>query len=97
MEWISSLFLMSYAQRSRTSFFNTCMHKSNFGFLQLNIATSLNMTTRLRGHGPSWPPSLVFVFYHISTSIVQNPKFFFYARIEEGCSAPLTIAHETQI
>ena len=41
-------------------------------------------------------PSLVFVFKIISTLIGQNPKFL-YARVEEGCSALLTIAREKQI
>ena len=44
------------------------------------------------------PPlfSLVFVCKIISTFIGQNPKFFFYACVEEGCSACLTIAREKQ-
>jgi hypothetical protein len=41
------------------------------------VEISLNTKTRLRGHGPSWPLSLVFVFKLISTFIGQNPKFFF--------------------
>jgi hypothetical protein len=42
---------MGYGQRSRTSFFNTCI-KNNFGFLLLNVEISLNTKTRLRGLGP---------------------------------------------
>ena len=42
-----------------------------------------------------WPLSLVFVFKLIFTFNSQNPTFF-YACVEEGYSAPLTIAHEKQ-
>ena len=37
--------------------------------------------------------SLVFMLKLISTFIGQN-KEFFHARVEEGCSASLCIAHE---
>ena len=39
--------------------------------------------------------SLVFVFKVISTFIGQNPKIF-YAYVEKGCSASLTMAREKQ-
>ena len=45
--------------------------------LIINVEISLKTKTRLRGHGPSWPLSLVFVFKLISTFIGQNPKLFF--------------------
>ena len=54
MEWISSLFLPGYGQRSRTSFFNTCI-KKNFGFWPINVEISLNTKTRLRGQDGLWP------------------------------------------
>ena len=41
MEWISSLFLTGYGERSRTSFFNTII-KNNFGFLPINVQISFN-------------------------------------------------------
>jgi hypothetical protein len=42
---ISSFFLMSYAQKSRTSFFNTCAKKT-FRFWSINMEISINTKTR---------------------------------------------------
>ena len=50
MEWISSLFLTGYGQRSRTFFFNTCI-KKNFGFWPINVKIILKTKTRLNRHG----------------------------------------------
>jgi hypothetical protein len=75
MEWILSLFITGCGQRSRTSFFNTCI-KNNFGFSPINVEISLNTKTRLNGQEGPWPPSLVFVF-KLSTFNSQNPKLFF--------------------
>ena len=50
LEWISSLLLTGYGQRSRTSFFNTCL-KRNFGFCLINVEIILSTKTRLNGHG----------------------------------------------
>jgi hypothetical protein len=52
------------------------------------------MKTRLRGHGPFGPLSLVFVLKLIPAFIDQNNKFFYHACIKEGCSANLRIASE---
>jgi hypothetical protein len=60
MERISSFFLMGYAQRSRTSFFNTCM-KNIFLFWPINVEISFNTKTRL-----------VFALMLISIFIGQN-------------------------
>jgi hypothetical protein len=73
MEWILILFLTGYGQRSRTSFFNTCI-KNNFGFWPINVEISLN--TKTGGQQGPWPLRLVFVFKLISTFNSQNPKFF---------------------
>ena len=56
----------------------------------------LNTKARLNGHGYSASFYDRYVFTIISTFIGQNPKFFFYACVEEGCSASLTIAREKQ-
>jgi hypothetical protein len=45
MERISSFFLMGYAQRSRTAFFNTSM-KNNSLFGAINVEISFNTKTR---------------------------------------------------
>ena len=74
MEWISSLFLTGYGQRSRTSFFNTCLKKI------LAMAQYSASFSCLR------------LFPHLLVKI-QNS---FYACVEEGCSAFLTIAREKQ-
>jgi hypothetical protein len=50
MEKISSFFLMGYAQRSRPSFFNTCM-KYNSLFWPINVEIRFNTKTRLQ----AWP------------------------------------------
>ena len=84
MEWISSLFLTGYGQRSRSSFFNTCI-KKNFGFSPINVEIILNKKTRLNSHGLRLFPHLLVKF--------QNS---FYACVVEGCSAALTIAREKQ-
>jgi hypothetical protein len=57
------------------------------------VEISLNTKTRLRGHGPSWPLSLAFVFayFHIYWS---KSKILLYTCVEEGCSASQAIAHE---
>jgi hypothetical protein len=46
MEWISSLFLTDYGNRSKTSFFNRCI-KNNFGFLPINVEISLNTKSKV--------------------------------------------------
>ena len=89
MDWISSLFLTGYGQGSRTSF-NTCIKK----FWILTNKCGNNLKHEIEA-GEPWPFSLVFVFKIIFPFIGQNPKFF-YACVEEGCSASLTIAHEKQ-
>ena len=52
MEWISSLFLTDYGQRSRASFFNICI-KKNFGFGLINVKIILDTKTKLNSHGSS--------------------------------------------
>ena len=71
MERISSFFLMGFTQRSRTSFFNTCMKKNSL-FWPTNVAISFNTETSLQVM--TW--SLVFVLMLISRFIDQNPKCF---------------------
>ena len=69
------------------------MHKKEFCILTNKCGNNLlNTKTRLSQEEP-WP--LVFVFKLIFTFNSQNPTFF-YACVEEGYSAPLTIAHEKQ-
>ena len=63
IEWILSLFLTGYGQRSRTSFFNKCI-KKNFGFLPINVEIILNTKTRLNSHGSSASFSYL-RFFHI--------------------------------
>ena len=89
MEWISSFFLTGYGQRSRTSFFNTCI-KKNFVFSLINVEIILNTKTRLNSHGSSTSFSCLRLFSHLLV------KILFYACVEEGCSASLTIAREKQ-
>ena len=84
MEWISSLFLTGYGQRSRTSFFNKCIKKS-FGFSPINVEIILNTKTRLNDHGSSASFSYSKLFPHLLVKI-QNS---FYACVEEGCFASL--------
>ena len=90
MEWISSLFPMGYGQRSRTSFLNTCI-KKNFGFSP-NVEIILHTKSRLNSHDSSASFSCLRLFPHLLVKI-QNS---FYACVEEGCSASLTIAREKQ-
>jgi hypothetical protein len=87
MERISSLFLMGYAQRSRTSFFNTCM-KNNSLFWPINVEISFN--TKTPGHDLE-PRFRLKGYFHIYWS---KSQIFFRACVEEGCSASLCIAHE---
>ena len=50
------------------------MHKKEFWILTNKCGNKLEHE---KGHGPSWPLSLVFVFKLISTYIGRNPKLFF--------------------
>ena len=91
MEWISSLFLTGYGQRSRTFFFNKCI-KKNFRFLPINVEIIVNTKTRLNSHSSSASFSYLRLFPHLLVKI-QNS---FYACVEEGCFASLEIAREKQ-
>ena len=51
--------------------------------LLINVEIILNTKTRLNGHG----------YFHIYWS---KSKILFYACVEEGCSASLTIVREKQ-
>ena len=94
MEWILSLFLTGYGQRSRTSFFNTCITciKKNFGFSRINVEIILNTKTRLNSHGSSASFSCLRLFSHL----LVKSQILFYACVEEGCFASLKIAREKQ-
>ena len=68
------------------------MHKKEFWILTNKCGNNLKHENETE---EPWLFSLVFVFKIISTFIRQNLKFF-YACVEEGCSASLTIAGEKQ-
>ena len=55
MEWISSFFLTGYAQRSRASFFNTCM-KNIFFILTNECETKRLHENEAKGPLPLWAP-----------------------------------------
>ena len=78
MEWIASLFLTGYGQRSRTSFFNTCI-KNNFGFWPINVERILNTKTRLNSHGHSTSFSCFRLCQHLLVKI-QNYFLSLYWR-----------------
>jgi hypothetical protein len=64
----------------RISSFNTCIKRNN-KCGTINVEISLNTKTRLRDQEGPWPLSLVLIFY---------------ACVDEGCYASLTIAREKQ-
>ena len=68
------------------------MHKKEFWILTNKCGNNLK---QVNGAEWPWPLSLVFAFKVISTFIGQISKFFF-ACVEEKCSASLTIAREKQ-
>ena len=90
MEWILSLFLTGYGQRSRTSF-NICK-KKKFWILTNRCGNNL----KHENEAEQWLFSLVFVFKIISTFIGQISKFFLCMCCRRMCSASLTIAREKQ-
>ena len=68
------------------------MHKKEFCILTNKCGNNLKHENEANR---PWPPNLVLVFKIISTFIGENAKFF-YACVEEGCSASPTIARENQ-
>ena len=69
------------------------MHKKECWILTIECENNVKDENEAKG---PWPLNLVFVFNIISRFISPNPKFSFYACVDEGCSASLTIVYEKQ-
>ena len=80
--------LTGYGKTSRTSFFNTCIKR----FWTLTNKCGNYLKHENEAEWP-WRLSLVFVFKIISHLLVKIQNSF-YACVEEGCSAYLTMARE---
>ena len=66
------------------------MHKEEFGILTIKHGNKLKHENEVEGHGPSASVLCSSLFPHLLVKI-QNS---FYACVDEGCPAPLTIACE---
>ena len=73
MQWILSLCLTGYSQRSRTSFVNTCIKE--FGILTIKDGNRLKHENEAEGHGPSALVSCLSLFPHLFVKI----QIIFYA------------------
>ena len=69
------------------------MHKREFWILTNKSGNDVKHENEAEG---PWPLRLVFVFKIIFTFRWSKSKILFYACVEEGCSASLTIVYEKQ-